>query len=86
MIFSEKSAQGQVSRYGRKGLDRLSRRIAELAKELGVEGTMLAGRPVSPTWDANLGVAMREQGVKVEEERVVGDLLADLDRSPGARA
>ena len=41
-IFSERSAQGEVRRYRRKGLDRLSRRIAELVKERGVEGrTML---------------------------------------------
>jgi hypothetical protein len=41
-IFSEKSAQAEVRRYRRKGLDKLSRRIAELLKERGVEGrTML---------------------------------------------
>lgn len=41
-IFSEKSAQAEVRRYRRKGLDSLSRRIAELVKERGVEGrTML---------------------------------------------
>jgi Methyltransferase domain len=41
-IFSEKSAQAEVKRYRRKGLDSLSRRIAELLKERGAEGrTML---------------------------------------------
>jgi len=41
-IFSEKSAQAEVRRYRRKGLDMLSRRIAELVKDRGVEGrTML---------------------------------------------
>jgi predicted methyltransferase len=41
-IFSEKSAQAEVKRYRRKGLDKLSRRVAELVKERGVEGrTML---------------------------------------------
>ena len=41
-IFSEKSAQSEARRYRRKGLDRLSRRIAELLKERGVDGgTML---------------------------------------------
>jgi Methyltransferase domain len=41
-MFSEKSAQAEVKRYRRKGLDSLSRRIAELLKERGVEGrTML---------------------------------------------
>jgi magnesium-protoporphyrin O-methyltransferase len=41
-IFSEKSAHSEAKRYRRKGLDRLSRRIAHLVKERGVEGrTML---------------------------------------------
>jgi hypothetical protein len=37
-IFSEKSAHSEAKRYRRKGLDKLSRRIAELVKERGVEG------------------------------------------------
>lgn len=37
-IFSEKSAQSQAKRYRRKGLDRVSRRIAATLKERGVEG------------------------------------------------
>ena len=41
-IFSEKSAQSEAKRYRRKGLDKLSRRIAELIKKGGIEGrTML---------------------------------------------
>ena len=41
-IFSEKNAQSEVKRYRSKGLDRLSRRIADLVKERGVDGmTML---------------------------------------------
>jgi hypothetical protein len=41
-IFSEKSAQAEVRRYRRSGLDKLSKRIAELVKERGVDGrTML---------------------------------------------
>jgi hypothetical protein len=41
-IFSEKSAQAEARRYRRRGLDPLSRRIADLVKERGVEGmTML---------------------------------------------
>jgi hypothetical protein len=31
-----------------------------------------------PAWDPPLTEAMLEVGVKVEEERVLGDLLADL--------
>jgi hypothetical protein len=38
----------------------------------------LRGRPVTTTWDPRLIEAMLEVGVKVEEERVLGDLLADL--------
>ena len=41
-IFSEKNAQSEVKRYRSNGLDRLSRRIADLVKERGVHGmTML---------------------------------------------
>jgi hypothetical protein len=41
-IFSEKSAQAEVKRYWRKGLDKLSRQIADLVTKRGVEGrTML---------------------------------------------
>ena len=41
-IFSERSARSEAKRFRRKGLDKLSRRIAELVKERGVEGrTML---------------------------------------------
>ena len=41
MIFSEKSAQSEAKRYRRNGLDNLSRRIAQLVKERGVEGRTL---------------------------------------------
>ena len=37
-IFSEKNAHSEAKRYRREGLDKLSRRIAELVKERGVEG------------------------------------------------
>jgi hypothetical protein len=37
------------------------------------------GRPVMAAWDPCLTEAMLEVGVKVEEERVLGDLLADLE-------
>jgi hypothetical protein len=33
---------------------------------------------VAAAWDPRLTDAMLEVGVKVEEERVLGDLLADL--------
>lgn len=37
-IFSEKSAQSEAKRYRRRGLDKLSRRIAELIREQGIGG------------------------------------------------
>ena len=40
-IFSEKNARAEAKRYGRKGLDGTSRRIAEVLKEQGVEGKTL---------------------------------------------
>jgi uncharacterized protein (TIGR02679 family) len=48
------------------------------------EGPPLRGRPVTAIWDPALTQAMLEVGVKVEEERVLDDLLADL-RSPESR-
>jgi Protein of unknown function C-terminus (DUF2399) len=41
-------------------------------------GPALRGTPVTATWDPALTQAMLELGVKVEEERVLDDLLADL--------
>jgi len=40
-IFSEKRAAGEARRYRRRGLDRTSRRIAELLKQQGIEGRTL---------------------------------------------
>jgi uncharacterized protein (TIGR02679 family) len=42
------------------------------------DGPPLRGRPVTATWDPALTQAMLELGVKVEEEQVLDDLLADL--------
>jgi uncharacterized protein (TIGR02679 family) len=41
-------------------------------------GPPLRGGPVTATWDPALTEAMLQLGVKVEEERVLDDLLADL--------
>jgi uncharacterized protein (TIGR02679 family) len=46
-------------------------------------GPSLKGRPVGATWDPDLTRAMKEAGVKVEEERVLGDLLRDLAGGSG---
>lgn len=40
-IFSEKSAQAEARRYRRKGLDRMSRRIADVVKQQEVAGATL---------------------------------------------
>src|SRR5436309_12134036 len=40
-IFSEKRAHAQARRYRRRGLDRTSRRIAELLKQQGIAGRTL---------------------------------------------
>jgi uncharacterized protein (TIGR02679 family) len=38
----------------------------------------LSGAPVEPTWDPELGAAMRHHGVAVHEEAVLGELLAAI--------
>src|SRR2546427_959624 len=40
-IFSEKRAHDEARRYRRRGLDRTSRRIAELLKQQGIVGRTL---------------------------------------------
>jgi uncharacterized protein (TIGR02679 family) len=76
-------ANGIVARFG-ACLWRLDAAAYRRAATAG--GPMLTGRPVAATWDPDLTAAMRELGLKVEEERVIGDLLADLGRSTEAGA
>jgi uncharacterized protein (TIGR02679 family) len=74
-------ANGIVSRFGALPwrLDADAYRSAADA-----DGPALRGRPVTATWDPALTQAMLELGVKVEEERVLDDLLADLaETRPG---
>jgi uncharacterized protein (TIGR02679 family) len=68
-------ANGIVARFGARPwrLDAGAYRSA--ATEAGPR---LRGNPVNATWDPTLTQAMRELGVKVEEEQVLDDLLADL--------
>lgn len=40
---------------------------------------MLAGAPVQPSWDAELGAAMRAAGRAVHEEAVLGELMEALE-------
>jgi uncharacterized protein (TIGR02679 family) len=41
-------------------------------------GQLLRGRPVSAAWDPHLSDAMQTAGLKIEEERVLVDMLCDL--------
>jgi uncharacterized protein (TIGR02679 family) len=50
----------------------------DYAAALGPAGLPLAGVPVEPSWDAELGAAMRQHSVAVHEEAVLGQLLAEL--------
>lgn len=68
-------ANGIISRFGARPW-RLD--AAAYRRAAAVGGPRLAGRPAGAIWDADLTAAMRELGVKVEEERVIDDLLADL--------
>ncbi len=81
-IFSEKSARAEVRRYRSKGLDRLSRRIAELVKERGVEGrTMLEVGGGIGTIEIELLKAGVKHAVNVEltptYEEAAGELLRE---------
>jgi uncharacterized protein (TIGR02679 family) len=69
-------ANGVIGRFGARPwrLDADAYRSA--AAELG--GPRLRGGPVTATWDPGLTEAMLAVGVKVEEERVLDDLLTDL--------
>jgi uncharacterized protein (TIGR02679 family) len=68
-------ANGIIDRFGAHPW-RLDSSAYRTAAALG--GARLRGNPVTATWDSRLTDAMLEVGVKVEEERVLGDLLADL--------
>lgn len=58
---------------------------AEYTVGLAADGLALAGAPVEPAWDAELGAAMRHHGVAVHEEAVLGDLLDALTGRSGLR-
>ncbi len=48
-------------------------------------GNPLRGNPVDAEWDDQLRPAMQAKGVAVEEEAVIEDLVADLDRESSIR-
>ena len=68
-------ANGIIGRFGARPWRSRQRRLRSAA---ALGGASLRGRPVTAAWDPRLTAAMLEVGVKVEEERVLGDLLADL--------
>lgn len=65
-----------IGRFGARPwrLDAISYRRAA-----GSGGPSLRGRPVMAAWDPQLTHAMQTLGAKVEEERVLDDLLDDLE-------
>ena len=71
-------ANNVIARFGARPW-RLDARAYRQAAEGG--GHALRGAPVTARWDPTLTQAMRSLGVKVEEERVLADLLADLTGS-----
>jgi hypothetical protein len=82
-IFSEKSAQAEVRRYRRNGLDKLSKRIAELVKERGVDGrTMLEVGGGIGAIEIELLKAGVRRAVNVEltptYEEAAGELLREI--------
>ncbi len=48
------------------------------ASRVDVGRRALTGQPVVATWDSDLGPAISRHGVRVEEEAIMTDLLADL--------
>jgi hypothetical protein len=52
--------------------------VVEYTAALAAGGLPLAGPPVEPVWDAELGPAMCHHGVAVHEEAVLTDLLEAL--------
>lgn len=68
-------ANGIIARFGA-----LPWRLDAAAYRLAVQsgGPPLRGGPVTAPWDPSLTEAMQQVGVKIEEERVLEDLLTDL--------
>jgi uncharacterized protein (TIGR02679 family) len=68
-------ANGIITRFGARPW-RMDGAAYRRAAKRG--GGVLRGEPVAATWDRDLHTAMQEIGVRVEEENVLDDLLADL--------
>jgi Methyltransferase domain len=82
-VFSERSAKRALRRYRRRGLDRLSARIARLVRDQGVDGTLLeAGGGIGA-----LGIELLEAGAEratnVELSPAYEAAAAELAREHG---
>jgi hypothetical protein len=82
-VFSERGAQRALRRYRRRGLDRLSSRIARLLRDQGVDGTVLeAGGGIGA-----LGIELLEAGAEratnVELSPAYEGAAAELAREHG---
>lgn len=67
---------------GRYGADPWRMRAEDYLDGLVPGAPELVGRPVEPSWDAELGAAMRSRGRAVHEETVLNDLLEALHVGP----
>jgi hypothetical protein len=82
-VFSERGARRALRRYRRRGLDRLSSRIARLLRDRGVDGTVLeAGGGIGA-----LGIELLEAGAEratnVELSPAYEGAAAELAREHG---
>lgn len=82
-VFSERSAHRALRRYRRRGLDRISVRIARLVRDQGVDGTVLeAGGGIGA-----LGIELLEAGAEratnVELSPAYEDAATELAREHG---
>ncbi|SOC53611.1 TIGR02679 family protein [Ornithinimicrobium cerasi] len=64
---------------GRYGVQPWRMSVADYLDGLVASAPELAGRPVEPSWDVELGAAMRSHGRVVHEETVVGALLDAME-------
>jgi hypothetical protein len=85
-VFSEGGARRALRRYRRRGLDRLSSRIARLLRDRGVDGTVLeAGGGIGA-----LGIELLEAGAEratnVELSPAYEGAAAELAREHGVEA
>lgn len=64
--------------HGRFGFAPWRYRAADLDRAADLPGTALKGAPVDALWDAALRPTLERRATRLEEEQVLGDLIADL--------